>query len=812
MKPFNFLFFILIPLSGFSQNLTGIVKDKSTGKPVPDAAVVQSGTRNGTATGPDGGFSLILEEQAPQKIQVSCIGYHSAEAKVKRETGLLTVYLIPADVQSSEVLVEGYRVTESAPVAHVTLDAADLKTINFGQDIPVLLNMTPSLVSTSDAGGGVGYTGLRIRGVDPGRINVTLNGIPWNDAESHNVYWVDLPDLISSAENIQIQRGIGTSTNGPASFGATIDLKTTRFVPDPYSETSLSLGSFNTKRANFRFGTGLFPSGWSFNSSFSKITSSGYIDRASSDLKSAYFSANRSDGNSLLSVNLIFGRENTYQAWNGVPEAAAKGNKKGMEAYIARNYLAPADSAYLMRAGRTYNAYSYDNQVDDYGQDHYQVLYSWTPVKEVTLDFAAFYVKGSGYYEQFKPDASLEDHRIEPVAFSPGDTVFSSDLIRRKWLDNDFYGVLASGTSLISDQFSLITGGGVSVYDGDHFGEVIWSRVAGKSDIRHRFYEDNGRKLDGNVFVKLNFSPSTGIQTFADVQIRTISYRFLGLDDGGLPDQMTRDYLFINPKAGVTVTLTESSSVYAGLGIAGKEPSRSDFTDTRASQQPRQEFLYDLETGYRYTGVDQSFSANFYGMVYRDQMVLTGKLNDVGDPLRQNVPSSYRIGAEFSGSLLVSEWARLAGNLTTGNSSIRKFREVIPDYDTGGEEIRVYRNQPVSFSPAVIAGLTGELNLEPVKLVLNSKYVSRQYLDNTGSRRKSLDPFLTTDFFFSLASSDFPGISSVTLQAGILNLLNEQYEPNGYTYSYIYDSQTITENFLYPQAGRNYLAKLQISF
>ncbi|MCK6600756.1 MAG: TonB-dependent receptor [Bacteroidetes bacterium] len=812
MKPLNFLFFILIPLSGFSQNLAGIVKDKTTGKPVPDAAVVQTGTRNGTATGNDGRFTISLDDQALQKIQVTCIGYQTAEARVKRDAATITVYLIPADVQASEVLVEGYRVTESAPIAHITLDAADLKTINFGQDIPVLLTMTPSLVSTSDAGGGVGYTGLRIRGVDPGRINVTLNGIPWNDAESHNVYWVDLPDLISSADNIQIQRGIGTSTNGPASFGATIDLKTIRFVPEPYSETSVSHGSFNTKRANFRFGTGLFPSGWSVNTSFSKITSDGYIDRASSDLKSAYFSASRSDDNSLLSVNLILGRENTYQAWNGVPEAAAKGDKKGTQAYITRNYLSSADSAYLMKAGRTYNAYSYDNQVDDYGQDHYQVLYSWTPVKEVTLDFAAFFVKGRGYYEQFKPDASLSDHRIQPVIFSPGDTVFASDLIRRKWLDNEFYGVLASGSSLISDQFSLIAGGGVSVYDGDHFGEVIWSRVAGNSEIRHRFYEDNGRKLDGNVFVKLNFSPLSGIQSFADVQIRTISYRFLGLDDAGLPDRMTRDYLFINPKAGLTVTLTESSAVYAGLGIAGKEPSRSDFTDTRASQQPRQEFLYDLETGYRYNGDNQAFSANFYGMVYKDQMVLTGKLNDVGDPLRQNVASSYRVGAEFTGSVQVSEWARLAGNLTAGKSAIREFREVISNYDTGGEEIRIYRNQPVSFSPGIIAGLTGELNLEPVKLLLNTKYVSRQYLDNTGSREKSLDPFITTDFFFSLAPAEISGFSSVSLQAGILNLLNEQYESNGYTYSYIYNTENITENFLYPQAGRNYLIKLQVSF
>lgn len=809
MKPFLFICLgLLFTRTLAAQTISGLIRDSETKHPLANAAIIQTGTTNGTVSDLNGKFAISLLPENSRFLSISFLGYQSKQIELAFSKRFYSIELVPDDVLTSEVLVESYRVGGDAPIAHTNLEAEALDKTNFGQDIPVLLGQTPSIVTTSDAGGGVGYTGLRIRGVDPGRINVTLNGIPWNDAESHNVYWVDLPDLISSAGNIQIQRGVGTSTNGPAAFGATIDLQTTRYLPDPYTDFSISYGSFNTRRMNLKFGTGLLPSGWTLNSSFSGISSDGYIDRATSDLKSAYLSLAHPSENSLLTFNLILGREETYQAWNGVPEAVIKGDKKGKLDYAARNYLSPKETDDLLKSGRTYNYYTYDNQVDHYGQDHYQILYNWTPAKNISLDFAGFYVKGKGYYEQFKPDDNFASYGLPPV-ITGSDTLKKTDLIRRKWLDNDYYGVLSSGTIDFSPEFSLVTGGGVSVYDGDHFGEIIWARNASTSNIRDRYYEDNAKKLDGNLFTKLNIQPITNLLTYLDFQFRTISYRFLGLTETGKQEYMTRDFLFFNPKAGISWKVDNSSLLYFGFGAAGKEPTRSEFTDVRVSQQPKKETLYNIETGYRFSSLTTKASINFYGMFYHNQLVLTGKLNDVGDPLRQNVTSSSRMGVELEGAVQLPWNVNWSGNLTLGTSSIKSFKEILIDYETYEEVVRVHKNKPISFSPSVISGSKLSWQTGDFSADWQSKYVSEQFLDNTGNSSRKLDAYLINDLYFSWETEVLSSYQRVRLQAGILNLFDVLYEPNGYSYSYLYAGDLTTENFYYPQAGRNYMIKLQ---
>lgn len=811
MKSFLFIclgFLFSIPIA--AQTVSGLIRDAETKLPLANAAILQTGSTNGTVSDRNGKFSIELLAEMEKSLSISFLGYQTQTLDVSASKRKFSVELIPDDVTSSEVLVESYRVGSSAAIAHTNLDAESLNTFNFGQDIPILLGQTPSLVTTSDAGGGVGYTGLRIRGVDPGRINVTLNGIPWNDAESHNLYWVDLPDLISSADNIQIQRGVGTSTNGPAAFGATIDLQTTRFVPDPYTDLSFSYGSFNTRRMNIKSGTGLLASGWTLNSSFSGVFSDGYVDRATSDLKSAYFSLNHPTENSLFTFNVILGREETYQAWNGVPESVIKGDRKEIEKYITRNWIGGADSINLVTSGRTYNSYTYDNQVDHYGQDHYQILYDWAPTNQVELHFAGFYVKGKGYYEEYKPGDDYSKYLLPPV-ISGSDTLTTTDFIRRKWLDNDFFGMLASGSVEFSPKLTLVTGGGVSVYNGDHYGEIIWARNPSTSNIRDRYYDDTSKKLDGNIFTKLNFQPVPDVLTYLDLQVRTISYRFLGLIETGGSEYITKEYLFFNPKAGVSLKINEHGLAYLGIGIAGKEPTRSEFEDVRPSQFPKSETLYNLETGYRYSAETISASANIYSMFYKDQLVLTGKLNDVGNPLRQNVASSYRIGLEMEGSVKLPLNLTWSGNLTLGTSSIKSFKEILIDYETEKEVSRDHKNKPISYSPSIIAGEKISWSMDGFAAEWQSKYVSEQYLDNTGNSARKLDDYFINDLFFSLETEILNTSQTIKIQGGILNFLNVLYEPNGYSYSYLYGSDLTTENFYYPQAGRNYMVKVQIS-
>lgn len=684
--------------------------------------------------------------------------------------------------QLNEVVVSATRANQKTGMAFTNVYQKDIKKVNLGQDMPFLLNQLPSVVVSSDAGAGVGYTGIRIRGTDPTRINVTLNGIPYNDSESQGTFWVNMPDFASSAQSIQVQRGVGTSTNGAGAFGASININTLGYEQDAFGETNFSVGSFNTLKTNVLASTGLLNGHFVVDARLSKLSSDGYIDRASSDLKSFYVSAGYYGKNNFVRFNAFSGKEKTYQAWEGVPES-------------------------LLKTNRTFNSYTYDNQVDDYQQDHYQLISSFKLSQNWTFNPTLHYTKGRGFYEQFKPEDKYSNYGLPNVVVGT-ETIKKTDIIRRKWLDNDFYGATYSLDYQSNKKFSANIGGGWNKYDGDHFGEIIWAKNASTSNIRYRWYESNSIKTDFNIFTKGYYQVSEALNFFADLQYRTVSYDIKGVNDDRANITQQSNYQFFNPKFGVNYQLSKTSSVYASYAVGNKEPSRQDFVDN--AQAPLAETLHDLEIGYRTAGQKLSFDANFYYMNYKNQLVLTGQVNDVGNTIRVNVPESYRAGLELMANWkFAPRWA-LSANTTFSQNKIKNFTETIVNYDGDANQINSLSKTDISFSPNLIAG--GQLSYAPAKnveLAWMTKYVSKQFMDNTSDDNRSLDAFFVNDIRASYSIKS-KLVKELTFSLLVNNIFNHLYESNGYTYSYIYDRQVTTENFYYPQAGTNFLLAVKV--
>ncbi len=689
--------------------------------------------------------------------------------------------------QLNEVVVNATRANQKTGMAFTNVYQKDIKKVNLGQDMPFLLNQLPSVVVSSDAGAGVGYTGIRIRGTDPTRINVTLNGVPYNDSESQGTYWVNMPDFASSAQSIQVQRGVGTSTNGAGAFGASININTLGYEQDAYGETNFTVGSFNTFKTNVLASTGLLNGHFVVDARLSKLSSDGYIDRASSDLKSFYVSGGYYGKNNFVRFNAFSGKEKTYQAWEGVPES-------------------------LLKTNRTFNPYTYNNQVDDYQQDHYQLISSFKLNNSWTFNPILHYTKGRGFYEQFRESQPYANYGLPNVIIGR-DTIKRTDLIRRKWLDNDFYGATYSLDYQSNKKLSANIGGGWNKYDGDHFGEIIWARNASTSDIRYRWYESNSIKTDFNIFTKGYYQISENLNFFADLQYRSVSYDIKGVNDDRLDITQQSNYQFFNPKFGVNYQLGKTSSVYASFAVGNKEPSRQDFIDN--AQAPLAETLHDLEIGYRTAGQKLSFDANFYYMNYKNQLVLTGQVNDVGNTIRVNVPESYRAGLELiTNWKFAPRWA-LSANTTFSQNKIKNFTETIVNYDGDANRINKLSKTDISFSPNLIAG--GQLSYNPTKnveLALMTKYVSKQFMDNTSDDNRSLNAFFVNDIRASYSikpkAERRPLFKELTFSLLVNNIFNHLYESNGYTYSYIYDKQVTTENFYYPQAGTNFLLAVKV--
>lgn len=702
------------------------------------------------------------------------------------------------------VVIEATRAGENNPTAYSEVSEEEIEEINLGQDLPILLDQQPSIVTTSDAGNGVGYTGLRIRGSDQSRINVTINGIPYNDAESQGVFWVNMPDLASSVSNIQIQRGLGASTNGAGAFGGTVNVQTEDPAKEAFGQISASYGSFNTWKTTLEFGSGLIGDKIAFQGRVSKIASDGYIDRATSDLKSYFLSSIIYTKRDIFRFNVFGGKEITYQSWNGVDEATLETDRT------------------FNSAGTDYGAKSgdpYDNEVDNYRQDHYQVIHSRQLSPYLYENTALHYTRGYGYFEQYKVSEDLADYNLSDVVIG-GDTITSTDLIRRRWLDNHFYGATYS---LIYERsnWGFTFGGGWNQYRGDHFGEIIWAEYASDSEYEQQYYFNDGRKNDLNTYIKLNWRPTEKLNLFVDMQYRNVMHQLSGIDNDQRYIELDTSLHFFNPKAGLSYQIAPAHQLYTFFGMGHREPTRNDYIDAPTGISPSPERMYNLELGYKFSKEKYRFTANYYLMYYKDQLVLTGELNDVGSPVRTNVDQSYRTGIELVLALMPIKQLQINLNATYSANRIMNFTEVLYVYDENynfieAEEIN-YSNTPISFSPDIIMGAS--LAYKPVKgleFELYNKFVGRQYLDNTGDESRSLDPYYVANFraAYTLSTLKFP--KEITFSLLVNNLFNNTYESNGYTFGEIYevagDRTRADYNYYYPQAGINLLGGITIKF
>ncbi len=785
---------ILVSYSAWAQHsLSGKVTDDKTGEGLVGASVWIENLGKGVVTDEKGLFVFSKLPEGALELRVSFIGYETFRKVISLpNSGDIEIALTGKEILTEEFIVSATRASESTPTTFTTVDKSEIAKRNLGQDIPILLNFTPSVVSFSDAGAGVGYTGLRIRGSDQTRINATINGIPLNDAESHGVFWVNMPDFASSVENVQIQRGVGTSTNGAAAFGASLNFQTDTRRDEAYAELDNGFGSFNTWRHTVKAGTGLLNNRFAVDARLSKITSDGYVDRAFSDLNSWFVSGGYYGEKSVIKLIAFSGREQTYQSWYGLPESK-------------------------LETDRTFNFYTYDNETDNYQQDHYQLIYTGKVGSNWKTNLAFHYTYGRGFFEQFREDDKFEDYGLPPVTIGD-EFIERTDIIRRRWLDNDFYGMVGSVNYISNDgKLDFILGGGANRYDGDHFGEIIWARVAGNTNIRDRYYDNNAVKDDRNIYAKATYEVSPGLNLFGDLQLRGIDYSFVGVNDDQRIVNGQESYTFFNPKFGFSYEKGKQTW-YASYAVANREPTRSDFTDNPITEVPRPEKLNNVEAGVRAKAGNFTYNANFYYMGYRDQLILTGQINDVGAYIRENVESSYRAGIELDGAYQMSSSLTLGGNIAFSQNKIREFTEYIDDYSVEDfrQETFTYTNTDIAFSPNVVGSAI--IEYKPIKnLSLNwlSKYVGRQFLDNTANESRSLDAFFTNDLRISYAATPrfFKGLE---LNLLINNIFNELYEPNGYTFSYFVPGgngrELVTENFYYPQAGTNFLLGLKMKF
>jgi iron complex outermembrane receptor protein len=705
---------------------------------------------------------------------------------------------------SDEVIVKATRAQKKSPTTYAVVDKQQIADQNIGQDMPYILQISPSVVTTSDAGAGVGYTGIRIRGTDITRINVTMNGVPVNDAESHGVYFVDLPDLASSMDNIQIQRGVGTSTNGAAAFGASINMQTTTMNPDPYAEINSMAGSFNTFKNTLNFGSGLIKGKWAFDGRLSNIQSDGYIERGWADLNSFYVSGAYYGKRDILKAIVTSGRQQTYQAWNGTPRDSLKTNRR----------FNP--SGEILDEDGNIKGY-YDNETDNYQQDYYQLHYAHQFSTKLNLSTALFYTKGKGYYESYQDKndpyakTSYASYGFDDVIIGD-DTIYSANMINQKWLDNDFYGFNLS-LGYDSDKLNATLGGGYNFYDGDHFGYIIWAEYASNSFINKPWYENKGKKSDAHIFGKVNYPLNGRINVYADLQFRTIDYEIEGIHDDLRDLTQSHQFNFFNPKGGVFITLNEQNSFFASVAMAHREPNRSAYRDADPGQEISHERLIDYELGYQFKHSVVNVDANLYYMDYKDQLVLTGQINNVGDPIMVNVPKSYRTGIEIVAGVEILKNLRWDLHATFSSNKIQDFVSYTDNWDTWPEQIAEPLGlTDISFSPDIIVGSNISWStFKNFNINLVSSYVGRQYIDNTSNKNRSLDPYFVNDlkFYYTIKTGV---IKHIDLLLSLKNIFNVEYEANAWIYRYYEGGQEYEMNGYFPQAKFHFMGGVSLRF
>jgi len=781
-KPFNKVkLLVALLIFAFSINANAQEQFTLSGKvlegsnPLPGASVVLKGTTTGVTTGPEGNFSFKLKKGV-YTLQVSLISAPK-EVQINLDKDMnITIDMSDSFETLDEVLVSAVRVKEGAPVTFSNVSKEEIKDRNLGQDIPVLLNYLPSVVTTSDAGAGVGYTGIRVRGSDATRVNVTINGIPYNDAESQGTFWVNMPDFASSTESLQLQRGVGTSTNGSGAFGASLNLLTDAVSEEAFGEISGSFGSFNTTKITGKFSTGLINEHIEFSGRISKIDSDGYIDRAYSDLTSYFLQGAYVDDNTLIKAITFGGHEKTYQAWYGV-------TKEEMEEY-----------------GRTYNPYTYDNEVDNYNQYHYQLHWNETITENWSTNIAFNYTKGKGYFEQYKDDQEFEDYDLDPIEIGD-ETIDETDLIRRRWLDNDFY-VFNANATYKNTNYNLMFGGSYSNYAGDHYGEIIWAEFASNSEIRDRYYESTSNKSDSNIFAKLDYKFNETWSLFVDLQGRFVSFETSGLTSDRDPINVDENYAFFNPKAGLTYQINDFNSMYFSYARANREPNRNDFEN--GINDP--ERLNDFELGWRINKETFKINTNLYYMLYKDQLVLTGAIDDVGAPIRATSGKSYRLGLEVDAYVKISNKFNIQPNIALSSNKNVDFTS---SWD--GELVDL-GNTDIAYSPNFIAG--SNFVYQPItklKIGLLSKFVGEQYMGNIDAENSKLDSYFVNDLNASYEITPNKIVKSIRFDLLVNNIFDVDYISNGYYYTYddnwssADDITTYDGAGYYPQAGINFL-------
>jgi iron complex outermembrane recepter protein len=705
-------------------------------------------------------------------------------------------------VITDDVIISATRAGDQAPFAYTNVTRDILEKHNSGQDLPYLLSLTPSLVETSEAGNGVGYTSLRIRGTDASRINVTLDGIPLNDPESQQVFWVDLPDLASSVDNIQVQRGVGTSSNGAGAFGASINIQTQGIENEPFAEINTSAGSFSTFKNNITAGTGLLKERFAFQIRFSDLKSKGFIERTGSNHNSAFISALYRTGKSLLKANLIIGKERTGIGWWGVPREMLSVNRR----------YNPAGQ-YTDENGLTH---FYNDESDNYSQNHLQLIYSLKLPGSFSFHSALHYTRGKGYYEEYKEDRSFEDYGLAPIIIGDS-TISQTDLISRKWMSNSFYGLIYS-LNYRNEKLEASFGGGMNLYSGDHYGRIIWMKYPGTAEKDFQWYLNNGEKGEAGFYSKINWSLSRNISVFGDLQYRFIKYRLKGIDDDLKNIGQVHKFNFFNPKAGLFFSVASDQEAYISFSVANREPTRTDYKEANGDNDatPKSERLFDTELGYKLKLTKSTFALNLYGMIYKDQLVPTGELSNVGYSIMTNVKKSYRAGAEITAGFLPADFIKWDFSLTLSRNKIIDFTEHYIDYNTSDwsseYKSRKLGRVDIAYSPSVIGSSDFAIKIVPeIKLHFISKYVGKQYFDNTMNSERMLDPYLVNNVMIDF-EPETKHIRGAELQLLVNNIFNSKYESNAYGGNWFENGAEKSWSYFFPQAGTNFMFKLGLKF
>ena len=790
---------LFITFTSIAQNnFVGRVTD-SSGEPIVGANILIEESNLITYTDEKGKFYLN-SNSTNIEIQVSHVGYLTKEIKFSNPNQEINIVLDDGIILKDEIKVISTRAKYNSPFAFTNISKSFIEKNNSGKDIPFLINSTPSTYSTSDAGNGIGYTGVRIRGSDATRINVTINGIPYNDSESHGVFWVNVSDLASSANSIQVQRGVGSSTNGGGAFGGTVSIKTGKASEDFKLKYSSSAGSYKSFKNTLELNSGLIKNKINMNLRLSKINSDGYVDRATSDLKSYYASASYySDKTSIDLINFS-GKERTYQSWWGTPEGRINNDIEEMNNVIANNGYSDEQADNLLNSGRTFNYYTYDNQTDNYQQDHYQMHFNHDISNTANLHLALHYTYGRGYYEEFREDDNLSNY----YDFLENKSL---DLVRRRWLSNHFYGLTYSFSKKF-DKSEINIGGALNEYDADHFGEIIQPQLM----VSEPYYFSKSFKKDGNIFIKYNLNITESAELFTDMQLRGYSHKMKGNDNDKSIIDVDKNNVFFNPKIGLTKSLNDKVILYGSIAVANREPIRSDYIDSKI--EPKHESLVNIELGKGFNYNIGSFNTNLYLMEYNNQLITTGEVNDVGAYIRENVKKSRRFGVELTNVLNTKDFY-VNSSLSLSRNLVYNFNETLYDYGADFSQYNIIENKYVitdlAFSPGVLLNNHFEWKANKfLSFILNSKYVGKQYLDNTSNEKRVLKDFLINDFKIqtNLTNNVF---NNLFFKIEINNIFNVKYSSNGYTFGYYGGMDyEVRENYFYPQATRNIMFSVSI--